>query len=584
MFERNGFLLLMRFNSYFLPTILMSVALSMSIVVDGIIVGNMLGQDALAAVNLGLPLMQAFAAIFVLFGMGGSILSAWHLGRKEIGDAGTIFTLSNMALVCVSFVCAIAGILCCGQLASLLAGGSALAPLLRQYLTPLFWGAPLLIVVPGISYFARVDGRPGLASAILVVANIVNLVCDILFIHFLDDISGASLATVAGYAAGLALAGVYLSSPRRSLLFTLKAGSLAANLGNILRSGLPGGISIGLQFIKFFCLNLLVLAVAGKNGMVAFSVCLACLSLASMFISGASQTMMPIMGVLYGEGDYSGMRIIFRRALQVLMYSTAALIAVLILFSRQLLYLFGINGGDLPLGIHAVRYYAPSLIWDAFAMLMLYYAQTLHKLAVALTIAFIQNLIVLLPCAWLMSNYFGLDGIWLAFSVSGIITALAILALTRREAARADNKISGLLMLPPQNACAECLEVSIPNTLKDTESLSQHAADFCRGQGVEPALALRVGIIIEEMAINTVRYGGQKLGSSMIDVSLCVKKKEIHISFRDAGRPFSPIAFEAQNDTPVVGGIPLIRALGAQISYSYALGFNNTCVTLPLSS
>lgn len=581
MFERNGILLLKRFNSYFLPTIMMSVALSMSIVVDGIIVGNMLGQDALAAVNLGLPLMQAFATIFVFIGMGGSILSAWHLGRHETALAGTVFTLSMLALLLAGMGCVSAGLFLGRELAGLLAGGTTLAELLHRYMIPLLWGAPLLLVVSGMSYFVRVDGRAGLASAMLVVANLVNLVCDVLFIQYSGSIAGAAVATVTGYSVGLLLSVYYLLSPQRSLHFTLKGCQLAATVWDILRSGLPGGLAIGLQFVKFFCLNMLVLSVAGKSGMVAFSVCLACLSLASMFISGASQTMMPIMGVLYGEGDYAGMRIIFRRALTVLMSCTVCLIVILMLFPRQLLLLFGIAGADAPLGAHAVRYYAPSLLWDAFAMFMIYYAQTLRRATIAVVPTFIQNVAVLIPCAWLFSRWLALDGIWLSFSVTGMITALALLALTRHEAARSGGRISGLLMLPARNAAPECLDVSLRNTLEEATGLSARVTDFCREQGVTQGLAMRVGIIVEEMAVNAVRYGGQTPDSVLMDVTVRVTDQEVRISFRDAGRPFSPLDYKTENGPATVGGIPLIRVLGAQLSYSYSLGFNNSTVILP---
>lgn len=581
MFERNGVLLLKRFNSYFLPAILMSVALSMSIVVDGVIVGNMLGQSALAAVNLGLPLMQAFAAIFVFFGMGGSILSAWHLGRHEAALASTIFTLSILALLLTSAGCVSAGIFFCDGLSGMMAGGSTLAEPLSSYMSPLLWGAPLLLAVPGISYFVRVDGKPGLASAILITANIVNLACDILFIHLSGSIAGAGLATVTGYGAGLLLTAYYLMSPQRSLRLTLKGGNLTANICSILRSGFPGGLSIGLQFVKFFCLNMLVLSVAGKSGMVAFSVCLACLSLASMFISGASQTMMPIMGVLYGEGDYTGIRIIFKRAFKVLMGCTICLIAVLMLFPRQLLLLFGIAGADIPMGIHAVRFYAPSLLGDAFAMLMIYYAQTLRKPAVATITTVIQNVAVLLPCAWLFSRWFALDGIWLSFIVTGIISALVLLALTHRENMRSGGRISGLLMLPAQNSASGCLDVSLRNTLEEATGLSTSVTDFCRGQGVDQNLAMKAGIIVEEMAVNAIRYGGQKRDSTIMDVNVRVTDQEVRISFRDAGRPFSPLDYNNGNSAPAIGGIPLIRVLGARLSYSYALGFNNSTLVLP---
>lgn len=582
MFERNGALLLKRFGSYFFPTILMSVALSMSIVVDGIIVGNMLGPDALAAVNLGLPLMQGYAALFVFFGMGGAVLAAWHMGRHELAAAGTVFTVAAACLLACGLVCATAGTAFMETLAILLSGGTALAEPLRRYLEPLVWGAPLLIVTPGLSYFVRTDGRPGLASAILITANVANLICDVLFIYWLDDIAGAAWATVTGYGVALGPLAFYLAAPRRVLRFTLTGGPLSARLGGVLRSGLPGGLNIGLQFLKLFCLNMLVLSVAGKSGMVAFSVCLACLSLASMFISGASQTMMPIMGVLYGEGDHTGMRIVFRRALTVLLCGTAGLIAVLMIFPRELLALFGISGGDMALGERAVRLFAPSLLGDAFAMLMMYYAQTIQRQMVAVTAAVLQSVAILLPCAWLFSRWWGLDGIWLSFSVAGALTALALLALTRGVAARAKGAVAGLLMLPPDSAQTASLDVSLSNTLEAAVGLSARVTAFCREQGLDGTIALRAGIIVEEMAVNTVRHGGVAPGSGMLDVRLHVRDEDVRIAFRDTGRPFNPLEYTPERGAESAGGgIPLIRTLGARLEYSYALGFNNSVVTLP---
>ena len=101
MFSRNGNLLIKKFNSFFLPTILMSLSSSLSVVADGIIVGNMVGADALAAVNLGMPLIQIFAAIFVFFGLGGSVLSAWYMGQHNQKLTNSVYTFTCISMVSI---------------------------------------------------------------------------------------------------------------------------------------------------------------------------------------------------------------------------------------------------------------------------------------------------------------------------------------------------------------------------------------------------------------------------------------------------------------------------------------------------
>lgn len=587
MFQRSGRLLLKRFSSYFFPTILMSMALSMSIVVDGIIVGNMLSPEAFAAVNLGLPLMQGFAAVFVFFGIGGSVLAAWYMGRHDALAANTIFTVSVLGLLTAGLACGALGAVFLDDLTSLLGGGNpALREPLYHFIQPLVYGAPFLIVVPGLTYFVRSDGRPGLASAILVSANAVNLACDVLYIHLLGDVRGAGLATVTGYAAGGVLLLAYAAAPRRSFRFALSRGALVPLVLQTLRSGLPSGLNIGLQFLKLLFLNALVLSVAGKSGMVAFSVCLACLSLASMFISGASQTMMPIIGVLCGEEDYAGIRFVFRRALAILMGSTAVLVCGLMLFPHQLLTLFGISSGqDMELGARAVRLFAPSLFGDAFAMLMIYYAQTIQRSNVAITATVLQSFAVVAPCAWLLSRWWGLDGIWLSFSVAGVATALALILMTRGIAARSGGRAWGLLMLPRHGREAAMLDVSIGNTLDEAVRLSAAVTDFCQKQGVGDTTAMRAGMTVEEMAVNTVRYGGNPPGASSLDIRVSVSQESIRITFRDEGKPFSPLDYQTQPQTQhtghIQGGINLVRAMAAHMEYSYALGFNTSVIVLP---
>ena len=582
MLQRNGQLLYKRFAEYFIPTVLMAVALSMSIVVDGIIVGNMLGPEALAAVNLGSPVITVYSVAFCLFGVGGSILVAFYKGKRDHAAADAVFTAACVCLIATSLVFTVAGLAFREELASLLSGNNAtLRDLVLRFITPLLYGCSLLVIIPGMVYFIRTDGRPRLAALALIIANVVNLCCDVAFIAVSGDIQAAAIATVTGYAFGGCLLFVYALSKRRTLHLTWPR-SILSLTGSVVKAGLPSGLSMLFTFVKIFCINRLVLSLAGEGGMIAFSVCISCWSLASMFISGASQTMMPMIGVLYGEGDFKGVRFVFKRALTVLMKATLLLVLLLELFPDSILRFFGVDGADhLAMGVEAIRLFALSLTGMAFTFLMLYYTQTIRRQNMAMAITAIEGVAVVAPMAWLLSRCMGLAGVWLAFSVAEAAAVGAIFLMARHVRNASGGTFKGLLMLPEPAGSAALLDVTIRNLVEEAVTLSEAVTRFCRENGLDTVTATRLGLAVEEMAVNIARHGGGRPGKNYIDISVVIKDDEARVSLRDDGKPFNPAGYvENDENAEAPSGISLVRKIAERLEYAYTLGFNTTNVVI----
>lgn len=583
MFQRNGQLLYKRFAGYFLPTVIMQLALSMSMVVDGIIVGNMLGPDALAAVNLALPLTLFFSLISACFGLGGTILVAGALGRKETDAANETFSISILALIAsgllilgilIASVDPLSGILC--------AGNQTLYPLVREFLGVLVWGAPLLIITPGIIFFIRADGQPTLGALILVTANAINLVCDVLFIHWLNSIRGASLATVLGYAVGMLLLVKYVRSPLRMLKLKASSKGYLSRLAAIVKAGFPAAFDIFLLFLKIMCINSIVLSLSGASGMAAFSVCLSCLSLVSTFIAGGADTMIPIAGVLYGENDIHGIRLVFRRACVIIVVATIVLTILFEFFPVQLMAVFGVTDAEgIRVGVPAIRLFALSFIGIGFAYLMLAYYQTVGRPALATSLIVVEGGLVVIPAAWILSRVWGLTGVWGAFLLAEAAAALFILYATRREEKRSGGAVKGLLLLPPEMGDDGTLDLTIKNTLEEAVGLSEKIRLFCREKNVDETTAMKVALAVEEMAVNVVKHGHDSPGEHYIDVGMRLTPDEIRVSFRDDGRPFNPLAYEADGkETPMVGGLRVLKALAVAVTYTYTLNFNSTLIVV----
>lgn len=582
MFERNGKLIQGVFKKYFLPTIMMTMALSMGIIVDGIIVGNTLGSDALSAVNLVLPVTLCFNTVYVLFGIGGSVLASIAKGKRENRRADMFFTLSVLMMFATSLIFFLVGWIFLGQLSQLLAGGSNLKPLVAAYLEIFIYGAPLLIVVPGIVYFVRADGRPNLASAVLIVANVVNLILDLVFIlGFQMGIEGAALATVVGYATGFMVLLIYFLKKERNLHFTHFYLKELKTASKIVACGMPSAVGACLMFIKILSINSIVLARIGPLGMVAFSVCLSCLSFVSMFIGGVAQTMMPIVATLYGEKDYAGVRFIVKKALQVVMISAVILVILFELFPGAVLQLFGVSDAmELEMGSQAIRIFALSLIGTGFSFLMLYYFQIIQRSVLATAIAVVQGFAVVVPCAFLLSIFCGSNGIWISFLLAEIAVYILILVAVRCIIKKSKGSLKGLFLISTPGGEEKLLDVTISNKINEATGLSEKVIQFCLTNKIDMKTASHVGLAVEEMAVNITEHGYKKNIKNYIDILIKIRENEVIIALRDNGIPFDPTMYKEDENTYSCSGILLVKALAESIHYTRLIGLNSTIIIL----
>ena len=82
------------FLSYLIPSIVGMLLMSVNILVDGIFVSRGVGENALAGVNIAVPIYSILLSISLWVGMGGATLYSISLGKNKVRQAQSIFTLS----------------------------------------------------------------------------------------------------------------------------------------------------------------------------------------------------------------------------------------------------------------------------------------------------------------------------------------------------------------------------------------------------------------------------------------------------------------------------------------------------------
>ncbi|MBM9518891.1 hypothetical protein JWG39_03560 [Desulforhopalus vacuolatus] len=575
---RTSALLDSKYWEFFVPTILMAMTLTMSIVVDSIIVGNMLGADALAAVNLVMPLMMTYNTVAVCLGLGAATLISVAKGRRDPNYANIVFTtvLFFLTFIGVSLLaCQVSFI---DGIIQVLTREPSLRPLVKSYVHVLMYGTPLIVIVPGLAYCLRVDGQVKLASTVLIISNLVNLALDLVFMGPLHlGIAGSSLATVSGYLIGALCLLPYVFSKTRTLRLVPVAFTrgleLLRELVTIVKTGFPAAMGSILITFKILCINHIVLAVADKSGMVAFSVCISCLSFVSMFISGAAQAMTPIVGVLYGEKDYLGVRFIVRRAVFTLMIASIAATLLLETAPAQILEIFGVRHAmDIALGIPAIRIFSLSLIGTSTTFLSMYYYMTTGHTKLSTAIAVVQGAAVV-PIAFGLSRFMGISGVWTAFSLAEIVTILMIavwyLSLKRKNPGKYQSPLLLDLEKLPKGPCLETT-----GTGEGFAEVLHRVDDFIESRKTSREIAGTVQSAIRDTtAVIFTHISGQEQAGH-VDLKMDVLEDKIIVTLRSKGRGRSQ-STDAE----------LLEKLGktCDIECSQAIGFNNYTVTFDMA-
>lgn len=191
--------------------------------------------------------------------------------------------------------------------------------------------------------------------------------------------------------------------------------------------GLSGALGTMLITVKMLFLNTIIQSIGGSAGMVSYSVCSSSQIFMSMFITGASQTMIPIIGVCLGEKDYDGVRYAFRRAARVLAVSSVVIMLFICIEPEPIIKFFGITSPtDIANTVPAMRINALSFPGLSFSFLLLYYYMATQKRAISTAISIINGIVILIPSALILGKFFGITGVWYSLVVAQVGTLVVV--------------------------------------------------------------------------------------------------------------------------------------------------------------
>lgn len=574
--ERTGTLINKTYRNLLISTIAMTASMYLSSIVDGILVGQILGTMELSAINLTYSISFLKNILIAMFTFGGNTLAIIYKGKRDNKKADIAFSISFWGGIISSVIITAIGIALTSPTASLLSQkNSELELLIATYIIPLWILTPFTTLNNHTAAFARTDGMKKLATALPIVSNVINLFCDWLYMAVFGwGIAGAGWATVTGYVLGSLLVIFYFKGKDRTVHFTREAFKNLKMIWKILSTGLPSSLIYVCNFLRLFFTNAIILSATGTTGTQIASVSFSLNSLCFIFIEGATMTLLPILGALYGEKDIRGQKLALRYGMWITVGLSVIILIISELFPVQLAYMYGLTNPEIT-SVFEVTFRIMSINIPILAVIyvMRTFFQATKQKWLANILVILDGFATVVPLMYIFSK---IDIYWLwasfPFSKAATVIITIIIMVIYKNLKRKDN----YLLIDGEDGIT--LDFSIHNNIEEATGAAHKAVDFCNENGVEPNLSHDIGVALEELCVNTAKYAA-KSQSDSVDIFLKVSDKHIVLKLRDNGNVFNPTEYIDDSGREVTG-LKLVSSLVSSIEYNRVIGFNVTVVTV----
>ena len=405
---------------YAIPAIIAMTASSLYNIIDRAFIGQIVGPEAIAGLGITFPFMNLSGAFGAAVGVGASTCISVKLGQRDYKTAenllGNTVTLNLIIGLLFMVVC----LVFLDPILRFFGASDATLPYAHQFMTVILLGNMITHMYFGMNAVLRAAGKPRQAMYSVLFTVGMNIVLIIVFVWwFRWGIRGAAMATISAQSMALCWQ-LWIFSNKKEVLH-LKKGiyKLKANLvRNIISIGISPFLMNTTSCIIVIFMNNQFVHYGGDMAVGAYSIANSVVMVFFMFVIGITQGMQPIVGYNYGAEKYDRM---LRCLWLAIAYATAILLfgwALSMLFPRQIARIFTTDAELLDLSAKGIRLDMLVFFVVASQAVITNFFQCIGKVRISIFLSLTRQLFMLLPLAYILPKFWGLDGVWYSMPAS----------------------------------------------------------------------------------------------------------------------------------------------------------------------
>ncbi|EOX3354374.1 MATE family efflux transporter [Vibrio cholerae] len=425
--------ILRTFFRYAFPSVVTTVFFGTQNIIDGILVGRVLGPLSLASVNLVLPIFSIIMVIALIIGIGTQTVLSINLGRKEIKIAQDAITTGFVSILFVGFFATIFFYIFRNEIILKIGGHGNLF-----YDTNNYYIGLVLFTLPILACFfndalLKALGYTKISMLIMVFIVITNISLSLIFISVLDfGVIGASLSTGISFLIGFVISTIFIYS--KNIEINLFGGMFSFKiLGSATFNGSSEGVSELAASLSILIVNLTILKTIGEIGVSAFTIINFINFTSVLIFLGISNGLIPAISYHYGAKNIK-----FVISLFMLGLSVNLIIGIIIFFVIQNYgsYLVGIfvsneNPSVIKMAENGIRLFSYVFLFNGLNISITAFFTSLGFAAYSIFIALLRGVVFISVWVLILPSIMGINGIWISIPLSEISTFFVAAFLCR---------------------------------------------------------------------------------------------------------------------------------------------------------
>ena len=419
-----------QFMHYVIPSMIAMLFSGFYSIVDGLFVGNSIGNVGLAAINLVYPIQVVLNATATGVGIGGSVLVSIYRGEGKERDMEhsaiqTIILLLIFGAILPVFFLGTKGIIL-----NFLGAEGAIYKGADDYITTILIGGMLPVLGNGLNPIVRNQGKPIIATQNMVAGLVTNIVLDYVFIYKMNlGMFGAALATITAQGVVATMNVIYVVKLNHK---NFKMDYILPNIAKIKRimkiAISPFGQTI-VPSIIIILTNWKCIEYGGDGAVAIYSVISYVLACAQLLIQGIGDGVQPLFSYYFGANKERELHYVYNKAFFLCSIFSVFLMVMTMIFSVQLAKYFNIspelmNETALALKTTAFAY----AFFGVTRVTSAYFYATNHTKFSNLLI-YIEPIVIAPAMLWIFTELFGLSGVWMAYPAIQVILSSISLVL-----------------------------------------------------------------------------------------------------------------------------------------------------------
>ena len=415
-----------KFLGYTIPSALAMFISSLYTIIDGIFVGQCVGDNALAAVTIVMPLTIMLFGIATMFAVGGGALVSKNFGAKKDIEGINLFRQVFKFLLIISTVISLVLAIFSSPIVSILGATESIKPLASEYLRyyALFC-IPNLIGI-ALNSFVRNDNRPKLAMISTISGAITNIVLDYIFIFPLGmGLKGAAIATGLGQLVTVSIVIPHFIRKKGKLTFgNVKLDkSIIKEFTNI---GVPSFFAEAAFSIIVFIQNIAIVNILGETGLSAYSIINYITTNIYMVLLGLTFGAQPLISYNFGAKNAKNMLEIYKISNVASIIINIIFTTVCFIFGRVLIGIFTADSNILEIAYNGLNITNLGFFIVGLNLTTTVYYQAVEVPKYSNLMCILRSVVFLPISVFILIKLMGVNGVWLSLLVSEVLSLIAV--------------------------------------------------------------------------------------------------------------------------------------------------------------